>query len=183
MEDRKRDSNKEKLRSMALILNRPMPLSLGPVPVFLRQQALLTTDPVLPTIFPSSSSGMGMTDMYSAGFYPFKTPEEKWAYWSRHIYVNRYDMEAGRAYKDLFQLVNDRNYFVITTNVDHQFQLAGFDDDRIFATQGDYGLFQCKRACHKRLYENENQVREMVKHQKNCRIPSSLVPEMSGMRR
>lgn len=177
MEDRKRDSNKEKLRSMALILNRADALVIG-AGAGLSASAGFTYDgPRFTDNFSEFIERYGMTDMYSAGFYPFKTPEEKWAYWSRHIYVNRYDMEAGRAYKDLFQLVNDRNYFVITTNVDHQFQLAGFDDDRIFATQGDYGLFQCKRACHKRLYENEDQIREMVKHQKNCRIPSSLVPK------
>lgn len=118
-----------------------------------------------------------MTDMYSAGFYPFRTQEEKWAYWSRHIYVNRYDTEAGQAYKDLYVLLKDKNYFVITTNVDHQFQLAGFPEERIFATQGDYGLFQCKRACHKTLYDNEAQVRAMIKHQENCRIPAQLVPK------
>lgn len=119
----------------------------------------------------------GMKDMYSAGFYPFKTQEEKWAYWSRHIYLNRYDLEAGQAYQELYQLVKDKNYFVITTNVDHQFQLAGFADERVFATQGDYGFFQCKRACHKKLYKNEKQVREMMENQKNCRIPSWLVPK------
>ena len=104
----------------------------------------------------------GMTDMYSAGFYPFPTQEEKWAYWSRHIYCNRYDVPAGKPYLDLYQLVKDRNYFILTTNVDHQFQLAGFPEERIFATQGDYGMFQCAKACHKKLYENEKEVRAMV---------------------
>lgn len=118
----------------------------------------------------------GMTDMYSAGFYPFETQEEKWAYWSRHIYYNRYDQPAGNAYLDLCRLVRDKEYFVLTTNVDHQFRLAGFDDRRIFATQGDYGLFQCARACHQTLYGNEAQVREMVARQKDCRIPAELVP-------
>lgn len=115
--------------------------------------------------------------MYSAGFYPFKSQEEKWAYWSRHIYCNRYDVPAGKAYLDLFQLVKDKDYFVITTNVDHQFHLAGFSEKRLFATQGDYGLFQCARACHKKLYDNERQVREMTRTQKDCRIPSELVPK------
>lgn len=118
-----------------------------------------------------------MTDMYSAGFYPFETPEEKWAYWSRHIYYNRYNQPPGEVYLDLLELVRDMDYFVITTNVDHQFWLAGFEPERIFATQGDYGLFQCAEACHKRLYQNEAQVRAMVARQKDCRVPSSLVPQ------
>ena len=119
----------------------------------------------------------GMMDMYSAGFYPFETQEEKWAYWSRHIYYNRYDQPAGKTYLDLYRLVRDQPYFVLTTNVDHQFWLAGFDNRRIFATQGDYGLFQCAGACHKTLYDNEAQVREMIARQKDCRIPTELVPK------
>lgn len=119
----------------------------------------------------------GMKDMYSAGFYPFATQEEKWAYWSRHIYYNRYDVAAGPPYLDLYTLLKDKNYFILTTNVDHQFQLAGFPEERIFATQGDYGLFQCAKACHKKLYNNEAQVRAMVARQKNCLIPSELVPK------
>lgn len=118
-----------------------------------------------------------MTDMYSAGFYPFQTQEEKWAYWSRHIYYNRYDLAAGKAYVDLYDLVKEKDYFVLTTNVDHQFWEAGFKDQRIFATQGDYGLFQCACACHKRLYDNEEKVRSMVKEQKDLKIPGSLVPK------
>lgn len=119
----------------------------------------------------------GMTDMYSAGFYPFETQEEKWAYWSRHIYYNRYDQAAGKTYLDLYRLVRDQPYFVLTTNVDHQFWLAGFDNRRIFAIQGDYGLFQCAGACHKTLYDNEAQVREMIARQNDCRIPTELVPK------
>lgn len=119
----------------------------------------------------------GLTDMYSAGFYPFPTQEEKWAYWSRHIYCNRYDIPAGKAYRDLFELLKDRNYFVITTNVDHQFQKAGFPEERLFATQGDYGLFQCARACHQKLYDNEEEVRAMVALQEDLKIPKSLVPK------
>lgn len=119
----------------------------------------------------------GLKDMYSAGFYPFPTQEEKWAYWSRHIYVNRYDVEKGKPYLDLLELISGKDYFVLTTNVDHQFQLCGFDPERIFATQGDYGLFQCAKACHKKLYDNEKVVREMIKEQSDCKIPSSLVPK------
>ena len=119
----------------------------------------------------------GLKDMYSAGFYPFPTQEEKWAYWSRHIYLNRYDVEKGKPYLDLLGLISGKDYFVLTTNVDHQFELCGFDPERIFATQGDYGLFQCAKACHKKLYDNEKIVREMIKSQTDCKIPSSLVPK------
>lgn len=118
----------------------------------------------------------GLKDMYSSGFYPFSTSREKWTYWSRHILLNRYDQLVGKAYADLYEMIKDKNYFVLTTNVDHQFWLSGFEDKRIFATQGDYGLFQCARACHPKLYDNEKQVREMVKAQKDCFIPESMVP-------
>ena len=128
-------------------------------------------------LFPEFIAKYGMTDMYSAGFYPFEHQEEKWACWSRHIYYNRYDQPAGAVYTQLLALVKKKNYFVLTTNVDHQFWLAGFEESRIFAIQGDYGLFQCKRACHSRLYDNEPQVRAMLEKQKNCRIPSELVPK------
>ena len=118
----------------------------------------------------------GMTDMYSAGFYPFPTQEEKWAYWSRHIYCNRYDVQAGKPYLDLYQLVKDRNYFILTTNVDHQFQLHGFAKERLFYTQGDYGLFQCSRNCHAKTYDNEKVIRQMVMQQKKRCIPKELIP-------
>ncbi len=101
----------------------------------------------------------GMTDMYSAGFYPFPTPEDKWAYWAQHIWVNRFEPEATQLYRDLAKWARDRDCFVITTNVDAQFELAGFDADRIFAPQGDYGFIQCARGCHERVYPVEEQVR------------------------
>lgn len=119
----------------------------------------------------------GMEDMYSAGFYPFHTQEEKWAYWSKHIFYNRYDVGATKTYQDLYHLMKEKNYFVLTTNVDHQFWLSGFSNERIFATQGDYGLFQCARACHEKLYPNESEVRAMITSQENCRIPEELVPK------
>ena len=115
-------------------------------------------------------------DMYSGGFYPFETPEEMWAYWSRYIYINRYmDVDNG-TYKRLFELVKDKDYFVLTTNVDHQFQKAGFDKHRLFYTQGDYGLWQCSEPCHQKTYDNEETVRAMFETQKNMRVPSELVP-------
>lgn len=118
----------------------------------------------------------GITDMYSGGFYPFDTLEEYWAWWSRHIYINRYDVEIGKPYKDLLEIVKDKDYFVLTTNVDHQFQLAGFDKKRLFYTQGDYGLWQCSKPCHNETYDNESVVRKMVALQKNMKIPTELIP-------
>ncbi len=118
----------------------------------------------------------GITDMYSGGFYPFNTLEEYWAWWSRHIYINRYEPKAGKPYTDLSELVRDKDYFVLTTNVDHQFQKAGFDKKRLFYTQGDYGLWQCSKPCHNKTYDNEEAVRQMLNEQKNMKIPSELVP-------
>ena len=118
----------------------------------------------------------GFGDMYSGGFYPFPTLEEQWAYWSRYIYINRYmDVDNG-TYKKLFELVKDKDYFVITTNVDHQFQKAGFDKKRLFYTQGDYGLWQCSEPCHNKTYDNEETVRAMFEQQKDMRIPTELIP-------
>ena len=118
----------------------------------------------------------GITNMYSGGFYDFDTLEEYWAWWSRHILINRYDCEVGKPYKDLFSIVKDKNYFVLTTNVDHQFQRAGFDKKRLFYTQGDYGLFQCSNGCHNKTYNNEEIVRKMVAQQKDMKIPTELIP-------
>lgn len=115
-------------------------------------------------------------DIYSGGFYPFETLEETWAWWSRHIYINRYDVLAGQPYLDLLDLVRQKEYFVLTTNVDHQFQLAGFDKARLFYTQGDYGLWQCSKACHAQTYDNEQAVRRMIEQQRDMRIPSELIP-------
>ena len=104
----------------------------------------------------------GFTDMYSGGFHPYSTREEFWAYWSRYIWVNRYMDAPKPVYEELFRLVRDKDYFVITTNVDHCFQKAGFDKKRLFYTQGDYGLFQCSEPCHSKTYENEETIRAMV---------------------
>ena len=118
----------------------------------------------------------GIQDMYSGGFYPFASPEEHWAYWSRYIYINRYQDAPKPVYEDLLNLVQDKDYFVITTNVDHCFQKAGFDKKRLFYTQGDYGLFQCSEPCCQETFENEAIIREMVKRQKNMKIPTELLP-------
>ena len=115
-------------------------------------------------------------DMYTGGFYPFPTPEEYWAYWSRYILINRYENPPKPVYQHLLKLVKDKDYFVITTNVDHCFQKAGFEKERLFYTQGDYGLFQCSTPCHRRTYDNEETVLKMVELQKDMRVPSELVP-------
>ncbi len=104
-------------------------------------------------------------DMYAGGFHPYDSLEEHWAYWSRYVWVNRYVRAPGTAYEDLLELVRGRDYFVLTTNVDHQFQLAGFDRRRLFYTQGDYGLLQCSEPCHARTYDNEPLIRAMVEMQ------------------
>ena len=115
-------------------------------------------------------------DMYSGGFYPFDSLEEHWAYWSRYIYINRYLDPPGPVYKELYELLKEKDYFVLTTNVDHCFQKAGFDKERLFYTQGDYGLFQCSEPCHQKTYDNEELIRRMVRRQKNRRIPTELIP-------
>lgn len=118
----------------------------------------------------------GITDMYSGGFYPYETLNEYWAWWSRHILVNRYNAPVGKPYSDLLKAVSDKDYFVLTTNVDHRFQLAGFDKKRLFYTQGDYGLWQCSEPCCNETFDNENAVRTMVKEQCNMKISDELIP-------
>lgn len=119
----------------------------------------------------------GFHDMYSGGFYPYETLEEHWAYWSRYIYVNRYMDAPKPLYQELLGLVKGKDYFVITTNVDHCFQKAGFDKKRLFYTQGDYGLFQCSVPCHIDTYENEKIIRRMVDEQRDMKIPTELIPK------
>lgn len=118
----------------------------------------------------------GIRDMYSGGFYPFSSLEEYWAWWSRQIYLNRYVDAPRPVYQELLNLVKEKDYFVLTTNVDHCFQKAGFDKKRLFYTQGDYGLWQCSKPCHQETYDNREAVLEMVKEQKGMRIPTELIP-------
>lgn len=117
-----------------------------------------------------------ISDMYSGGFYPFASLEEYWAWWSRHIYWNRYVDAPLPVYQTLLQLVQDKDYFVLTTNVDHQFQRTGFNKNRLFYTQGDYGLWQCSKPCHQKNYDNEKEVRQMMERQQNLQISSELIP-------
>lgn len=126
--------------------------------------------------FSDFAAKYGIQDMYSGGFYPFATPEEHWAYWSRYIFINRYMDAPKPVYDDLLKLVGDKDYFVITTNVDHCFQKAGLDKKRLFYTQGDYGLFQCSEPCCQETFDNEAVIREMVKRQKDMKIPTALLP-------
>ena len=111
------------------------------------------------------AKSFGITDMYSGGFYPFPDKETMWAWWSRAIYINRYMKAPNGLYDDLIKLVKGKDYFVITTNVDHQFQLAGIDKKRLFYTQGDYGLFQVVGGKIKETYDNENEIIKMIEAQ------------------
>jgi len=119
----------------------------------------------------------GFKDMYSGGFYPFSPSEEYWAYWSRYIMINRYVDAPKPVYNELLELVKEKDYFVITTNVDHCFQKAGFDKKRLFYTQGDYGLFQCSKPCDIDTYDNEDTIRRMYSEQRNMRVPTELIPK------
>lgn len=118
----------------------------------------------------------GIRDMYSGGFYAFKTLNEYWAWWSRHIWYNRYDCPVGEVFGLLLNMVKDKQYFVITTNVDHLFQRAGFDKSRLFYTQGDYGLLQCSRPCRKLTYDNKEQIERMVREQRDMKVPDEFIP-------
>lgn len=140
------------------------------------------------------ASSFGIRDMYSGGFYPFPDDETRWAWWARHIYFNRYIDAPKSAYRDLFELVREKDYFVITTNVDHQFQRTGFDRKRLFYTQGDYGLFQSVNPRIRKTYDNETWVMEAMEAQGfvwdengiftvpadrvlSIRIPAELIPK------
>lgn len=118
----------------------------------------------------------GFRDMYSAGFYPYDSLEEHWGYWSRYVWCNRYEPVPKNTYSKLLDLVGGHDYFVLTTNVDHQFQIAGFDKERLFYTQGDYGLWQCSVPCHQATYDNFEVVKKMVEQQRDRCVPSELVP-------
>ena len=138
------------------------------------------------TYFSDFGEQYGFRDMYSGGFYPYASKEEFWAYWSRYIWVNRYMNAPKPVYQELFDLIKDQDYFVITTNVDHCFQKAGFDKKRLFYTQGDYGLLQCSTPCHDKTYENEERIRAMVLSQgfeigadHELVIPPGVTPRMS----
>lgn len=121
--------------------------------------------------------GPYMKDMYSAGFYSYPTEEAKWGYWSKHALLGGADIPALPLYRQMYELLKDKNYFVLTTNVDEQFRKAGFDKDRIFATQGSYERIQCKRACHFKTYNAVDMFRQMDQARKDCCVPSYMVPK------
>lgn len=119
----------------------------------------------------------GVQDMYSAGFYPFPSEEARWGYWSKHADMNRIAPSALPLYQKLYDMVKDKIYFVLTTNVDHQFHKAGFDETKIFATQGDYGLIQCAKGCHKKTYDAIQLFGQMNQARKDCKVPNYTVPK------
>ncbi|ANZ43738.1 SIR2 family NAD-dependent protein deacylase [Cloacibacillus porcorum] len=143
---------------------------------FSASAGLVYTGPRFEENFADFIAVYGFADMYSAGFHRYSSLEEHWAYWSRHIYLNRYAQPVGRPYLELLELLRGRDYFVLTTNVDHQFPRAGFEEERLFRTQGDYGLWQCSVPCHDKTYGNEAAVRRMVAEQRDMRVPAELVP-------
>ena len=128
-------------------------------------------------LFGDFAARYGFSDMYSGGFYPYDTLEEHWAFWSRYVMCNRYDPIPGRVYQQLLDLLRNRDYFVLTTNVDHCFQRAGFDKQRLFYTQGDYGLFQCSRPCCQETWDNEDVIRAMVDQQRDLRSDGTFVED------
>lgn len=115
------------------------------------------------------------TDLYSASFYDFKTQEEKWAFFAKMIEVNRYTKTPLKLYEELYKIAKDKNYFILSTNVDGQFYNSGFDENKIFEVQGDYGYLQCENACHNKLYDNKELVHKWIENTKDCKIPSELV--------
>lgn len=114
-------------------------------------------------------------NLYSASFYEFKTQEEKWAFFAKMIKLNRYNEKPLKLYQELYEIVKNKEYFVLSTNVDGQFYNSGFDKDKIFEVQGDYSYLQCENACHNKLYNNKELVEKWLRNTKNCKIPSDLV--------
>jgi NAD-dependent SIR2 family protein deacetylase len=127
--------------------------------------------------FPELVKKYGFTDMYTSSFYDFILEEERWSYLAKHINYLYTSMKATNTYKKLYELFKDKNYFVITTNVDRQFIKAGFDSNKVFEIQGALSKIQCSKACHNKLYDNTNLVKEMLEKDNDCKIPSSLIPK------
>ncbi|MGN1271845.1 MAG: SIR2 family NAD-dependent protein deacylase [Lactobacillus sp.] len=121
-------------------------------------------------------SKYGMTDMYTGCFADFETNEERWAYWSRWAWINRYEPIPKNTHQKLLKLLEGKDYFVLTTNIDHTFQRAGFPKKRLCYTQGDFGLFQCSKPCHTDTYDNRDILQKMVSQEKEMRVPTELIP-------
>jgi NAD-dependent SIR2 family protein deacetylase len=128
-------------------------------------------------LFPELVKTYGFTDMYTSSFYEFNTEEERWSYFAKHINYLCTDMKATDTYKKLYEIVKNKNYFVITTNVDRQFIKAGFDSKKVFEVQGTLSKIQCSRACHNKLYDDTDMIKEMLNNNIDCKIPSKLVPK------
>ena len=118
----------------------------------------------------------GMKDMYTGCFADFETNEERWAYWSRWAWLNRYEPIPKDTHKKLLKLLEGKDYFVLTTNIDHTFQRAGFSKEHLCYTQGDFGLFQCSKPCHTDTYDNYATLHKMVREEKNMSVPTELIP-------
>ena len=117
-------------------------------------------------------------DLYTSSFYPFKTQEERWAYWVKHIYFSYFESERNELYENLYKLVKDKNYFVITTNVDGKFLQNGFERDKVFEIQGRYSSIQCSTPCHNKLYDDKDFVYKALNNiDEDLKIPSELVPK------
>ena len=114
-------------------------------------------------------------DLYSASFYNFKTQEEKWAFFAKMIKLNRYNETPLKLYQELYEIVKNKEYFVLSTNVDGQFYNSGFDRKKVFEIQGDYSYLQCENACHNKLYNNRDLVEKWLQNTKDCEIPSNLI--------
>lgn len=128
-------------------------------------------------LYPELVSKYKMTDWYTSSFYNFKTEEERWSYWAKHVDYSFIKPKQYQAYKDLFNLIKTKEYFVITTNVDGQFLKGGFSEDKVFQVQGSYGMIQCECACHNKLYDNTKLVEKMLLSDDECKIESNLIPK------
>lgn len=126
--------------------------------------------------FPELYNKYGFTDFYSSSFYNFKTEEERWSYWTKHISYLCLDMGKTKVYQNLYKIIKDKNYFIITTNADNQFIKNSFDKDKIFEVQGSLTKLQCKYACHNKLYDDTSLIKQMKKADKDCKIPTDLIP-------
>lgn len=169
-------SDIEKIRKLGKTLEEAEAVIIGAGAGLSTSAGLVYTGERFQAYFSDFEEKYGFHDMYSGGFYPYKTLEEYWAYWSRYIYINRYMDPPRPVYEDLLELVKDKDYFILTTNVDHCFQKAGFEKERLFYTQGDYGLFQCSEPCCQGTWDNEEIIGEMIRRQEHMKIPTDLVP-------
>lgn len=170
------ETNPEKIKRLKLALDEADAVVIGAGAGLSASAGLTYAGPRFEKHFGDFIKKYNIRDMYSGGFYPFQTLEEYWAWWSRHIMINRYEKAPGPVYDNLLKLVEDKDYFVLTTNADHQFQLAGFDKKRLFYTQGDYGLWQCSEPCSQETCDNEESVRRMAAEQRNMKVPAELIP-------